>query len=314
MDIIKNIDKLFILDGNFVKKELRIKTPKELGKIIAKISDLNMEEVTFTITDIENSIETVETIIEALIINLNIEVVKYKKVAFKVIKAWEDSPDEFKIKKLSFPKDEEIFERKGLLSDNQYHISLFILFFNYYKSFGHGFTTGCGNYTFYEKGYYETQIEEVDSWVSKIVKELKTTKIKDRFKKYLINNDVSISHKKLERFVKLSDEKVDVKSEPNPPFPMKIDGGTLNSILSNGEEYFEIDDDFIIAFKEEYNVDLSPLVDWEVSYGTNDTHHNDGQICEYFIEFSSPEGHIYNTTNEHCLMTGWNFNDGEIIF
>lgn len=71
-------------------------------------------------------------------------------------------------------------------------------------------------------------------------------------------------------------------------------------------------DETIINNLAEDEIDISCLLNWEVSYERKGEHHNDGQICDYTVTFTSPEGHEYHAYDSHCAITGWSFR-GEVV-
>ena len=152
MDFLNNIDKEFILTSNFnfIKENYHYLFEKgddiNLGTINVKTSDLNMEEAEFYITEIENIDDIVTQVSELMIKCLTRDADKYKKLAKKVIEAWETSPRKFKQQKEHYSND--TYKRRGLLSSNEYYTSVFILFdkVSYHSDFR--FSTGCGGDTY----------------------------------------------------------------------------------------------------------------------------------------------------------------------
>jgi len=312
MEFIKNIRKPFILSPDFnIKKELRIKTQLDFGKVVLILDDLHMGGGTFKIKSIENGDQLVDEIINGMINDLTKSSEKAKKIARKVIKAWEKNPEAFIKQKKSHSSD--IYINKGLLNDNDYHHHVWANFENLsYMYHDLGFSTGWGGDTHYAKSYYEEGILNLDKWTAKRIKEVKTSKIKKRITNYLYKIQIEFSFNQILKHLSV-DNKTKIVKKRIPPFPVQLTGQIMNALLyawDSGE--LEFDDEGIEIFNEEYGIDLTPLKDWEINTSHEGEHHNDGQMCDYTVEFQSPDGHSYYAYNTHCLMTGWNFSDGPI--
>lgn len=316
MDFLKNINKEFILtsDFNFIKENYHYIFKKgddiNLGTVKVKTSDLNTSKAEFYITEIENIDDVVTQVAELLIKNVTRDVNKYKKAAKKVLKAWNESPEEFKQQKDRYSKD--TYKRRGLLINKEYHQSVFILFDNLSIHPDYGFTTGCGGDTYYAKEVYEENLESIDQWLEKMKKELVSSKIKKRLKNYIMKNTVTIPIGKLEESIALSTDEIKVsnsskksKSPKKPEFPVKFTASQMNYFLSEYGEAF-LDEEMIEEFNSQNDVDISPLLHWEILVEHEGYHHNDGQVCDYTATFIHPDGHEYYVGSSHSLMTGWN--------
>lgn len=316
MDFLKNINKEFILtsDFNFIKENYHYIFKKgddiNLGTVKVKTSDLNTSQAEFYITEIENIDDVVTQVAEAMVTSLTRDSSKYKKIAKKVIKAWNESPEKFKQQKDRYSKD--TYKRLNLLNDKEYMQSVFTFFdkVSYHSDFR--FSTGCGGDTYYAKEVYEEGLESIDKWIEKATKELASAKIKKRLKNYIMKNTVTIPIGRLEDSIALSVDEIKVtnNSKDKPKFPIKFTANELNMLLDNFSEAC-IDQEFIDEIKsdewnEYFKVDMTPLLDWEISVENEGYHHHDGQVCDYTATFIHPDGHEYYVYSEHCLMTGWN--------
>jgi hypothetical protein len=316
MDFLKNINKEFILtsDFNFIKKNYHYIFKKgddiNLGTVKVKTSDLNTSQAEFYITEIENIDDVVTQVAEAMVTSLTRDASKYKKIAKKVIKAWNESPEKFKQQKDRYSKD--TYKRLNLLNNKEYMQSVFTFFdkVSYHSDFR--FSTGCGGDTYYAKEVYEEGLESIDKWIEKATKELASAKIKKRLKNYIMKNTVTIPIGRLEDSIALSVDEIKVsnsskksKSPNKPEFPVKFTAIQMNYFLSEyGEAY--LDEEMIEEFNSQNDVDISPLLHWEILVEHEGYHHNDGQVCDYTATFIHPDGHEYYVYSEHCLMTGWN--------
>lgn len=308
MDLIKNINETFQINQDFFKNSnYHLKSNEDCGSILGEIIDLSLSEVTVEITSIQNIDSYVDSIITSLILKLEKDVIKYKKISNKIIKAWRETPEMFKTKDRT-GKYGEVFENKTLLSDNEYSISLNVFFFNYFSSGDFRFTSGYGEHSYYGVELYIDDLNEVDAWFEKIKKDLTSKKIKDRFIKYVLKHNIEIPLNKIYDVLTLS-ETSPIKPD-RPVLPINIDGAILNGLFYQHGSNLEINKNIIQYVMSEHDVDLLPLLGWEIESYTDDYHHHDGQVCDYVITLSSPEGYEYYAYDEHCLMTGWNFDDG----
>lgn len=311
MDLLQNIDKNMYISNNVVKRNVSgiLKSLDDTNKVMVKAYEISVDEksVSLEIVDITNLDELLDRAIEEEFIKYDKEVAKYKKVLNKIISCWENTPEQFKKEKTSW--GETIYTHKTLLTDNEYHAGLSFYFGSYSKYNDKSFTTGCGDKTFYPLDTLKTYLD-VDSWVENVKKEVKSTKIKTRIKKNLFKTCLQIRFNQIDTELSLTEFAPVKKLGNKGPFPMTISGSVLNGILSeSGGDAFTIDEEFIEFAKEEYEVDFTPLIDWEIHASTDGYHNHDGQVCDYTVVFSPLEGDNYHAYNSHCLVTGWNFRD-----
>jgi len=316
MDFIRNINKPFILKPTFniLKETKGIKSSMTQPEMGVKLIELDIHGATFKIIDYPNVDEVVEEVLTKLSEKLIKDVKKIKRIANKVIKEWNEAPENFTPKK-GYSKT--VYLNKDLLSDNDYRHSVSYYFDNlseYYHDLT--FTTGNGGDTHYEKEYYINGIKEIDIWLEKQLKLFKSTKIKKRVKNYLNKTVFELEMHEILKHIEIKRTRSTSKKEviAKPPFPIVFRGSELNSLLfayDSGELVF--DEIYIEIFQEEFGLDISSLTDWEINISYKGEHHNDGQIVDYTVEFMSPDGHTYYAYDSHCLMTGWDFSGTVII-
>ncbi|MEK6828779.1 MAG: hypothetical protein AABY15_01545 [Nanoarchaeota archaeon] len=113
--------------------------------------------------------------------------------------------------------------------------------------------------------------------------------------------------------------------EKKKPFRKELifDEDEVNSILSVFDEFDftygreskgkKISQDMIDYVKENYDEYFSEaferLKGYKVSFETDGSHKNDGQMVEYAFLFKSPSGKETYLTTEMCLMVGWNYHE-----
>jgi hypothetical protein len=320
MEFIKNINGTFILKPEFnllknllegkVAYEVKQNIPKEtFSEINVRITNIDLGGVTFSIVNPQVLEKLPEKITSTLIDNLKKNIEKTKKVANKVIDAWENNPKKFIKKEQSWGKI--VYEYKKLLTDDEYHTGAFFFFDKISYHFELSFVTGCGSHTYYNKDYFVKALEKIDQWFEDTCKIVKTEKIQKRIFKYLSKIEISLSFPEVIKYISIPKEEIKLKEEKKPPFPIVLNGDELNSILSAFDGGI-IDQEFIDIIKEEYDIDISSLLDWELSSTTEGYHHNDGDFCDYTVTFTSPNGHSYELYNSHCLVTGYTFS-GKLI-
>jgi hypothetical protein len=316
MDFLKNINRDFILspEFDFIKKHYHyLFEPGDkitMEDIIIKVDDIDRRLATFFIDSIGNIDDVVNQVVAKMEKSLTKDVDEFKVLANRVIKAWEETPNNFVKHRENFLNGKKIYKNKGLLIGEEYSLSVFVLLdkISYHSDFR--FSTGYGSETYYEKDFYVNCMNEIDPWIASTMKELNSAKVKKRIKNQLLKNKILIPLTKLEKFLTLADKTTPEKDSVKPPFPMSFTDDEINFLMSEiGECY--ISENLIEELSEE-GFDISSLLDWEISYEHEGEHHNDGQICDYTITFTSPDGYEYYAYNSHCLMTGWNFY-GEVV-
>jgi len=308
MEFLKNINKEFILSKEYdlIKNEYRLKLKDGISNDIKiKIVGIDLETIEFSI-DISDLGNISEKISDELVNSLTREYEKTRIIANKILDAWDKTPEKFIKKDTSWGK--VVYEYVGLLKNVEYHQHTH-LYFEKISEHGMDFTTGCGGDTFYSKSEIEEQIKKEDIWFPKTVKMLKDKKTLKRIENYVSKRIFSISIKQFIKYVSIPGtqtikEKVKVKK---PKFPIKFTGDDLNTILDIFSDHILIDDEFIQDVKSDSGVDISVLMDWEITEGTDGYHNTDGDHCDYEVCFTSPDGHEYKFYNTHCLITGYNF-------
>lgn len=318
MDFLKNINKEFRFNPeyNFIKNEYHYLFRKKdenikLEDVIVLVDDINKRSVYLTIKSIGNIDQVVDKLASLVCERLVEDAEKFKVIANKVIKAWEKTPEKF-VEQVGGFVNKKTYKHKGLLNDDEYGLSVFAMIgkISYHSNFS--FSTGWGGDSYHDKDFYVNRLSEIDPWVSKIVKEVNSTKVKTRIKNQLLKINIDIPISKIEtRLELIGKNKSKDKISKKPPFPMTFSYKDMNFFLSQIGECF-LDEELIEELDEEYELDLSSLLNWEVSIEHEGYHHNDGQICDYTVTFTSPEGHEYHAYNSHCLVTGWNFY-GEVV-
>lgn len=221
---------------------------------------------------------------------------KNKKLFEKMIKTWEEQPDLFKLKQLSFSKKEKIYNcSKDLFGDDYTCV----------------FSTGCGSNTFYEKEYYVERLKTWDKDFEDALKRLK--KNVGDYKKSLKGAEIEIMPRELDSYLMLAEAPSTTTTKKKKSEKFVVDGDLLNDLM-----YFldndggEVNDELIEYAKEEE--ESNELIDFLnkikgacISSEHEGYHHNDGQICEYTLCISMPDGTDYYAYDEHSLMNGWSF-------
>jgi hypothetical protein len=98
------------------------------------------------------------------------------------------------------------------------------------------------------------------------------------------------------------------KNKNKPPMP-SIDGYALNRLLRESDDDWVFDQELIDYCLEEDEDDWTNFLGWGVKVESAGFHHHDGQIVDYTVYFTSPEGHSYHVNDSHNLVVGWDFDD-----
>jgi hypothetical protein len=318
MDFLKNINKEFRLtdEYGFFKKTYHYLFKNSEDKIepkdiIVLVDDINMRKVSLTFKSIGNIDEVVDQVANLMCKNLTEDADKFKVISNKVIEAWENTPKKFIQQKLSFSN--ETYKYIGLLNNEEYMLSVFALFGNISFHSNFRFSTGCGGDTYFGKDFFIQCLNEIDSWLSKTIKEINSAKIKNRIKNQILNKSkIEIPLSKIDTYLELVDNETH-KDSVKPPFPIKFTDNQMNLFMGEFGECY-IDEEIVEELMDQYGLDISNLLEWEVSYEHEGEHHNDGQICDYTITLTSPDGHEYYAYNSHSLVTGWNFYGDVVIW
>lgn len=314
MSLLKNIKKELLLKPTYsiLSKHYQYLASKQVlesidfGETRVMVNHIDMDEVIFKVTSIKNIDNVVDELTEILIDRLVRDSNKFKTLATKVLKAWEETPELFKKQTGS---SKETYLRTGLFNSDEYMTSVFLSFDKISYHSDYSFATGYGGNTYYPKKYYSESLSSIDAWVNKISKEVRSAKVKARIKNALLKLSFSINTSKAEDII--SDniiEKIDKKSNSKKiEFPLKLSANDMNMLLDEFEGF--VDEDEVELFKEEFEIDLSPILNWEISKDTDGYHNHDGQVCDYTATFTSPEGFEYYIHDSHSLVTGWNLSD-----
>ncbi len=129
------------------------------------------------------------------------------------------------------------------------------------------------------------------------------------------NYKIPIKYSKIEETIEL-DEKAKVSRRPSIDF--KIDADDLLNILSEFDNDFTIDEDFISELvKLEYDNEViekfKKFIGSSIEVSHEGEMYSDGQILEWTITLSTKEGHDYIICDAHCAITGWRLR-GEVEF
>jgi hypothetical protein len=306
MDFIKNINEEFILTNfNFLKEiknySLILNENILAEDVLVSVTDINKKEVFLKIINIGNIDNLIEDIANIMCKKLIEYADDYKLIASKIIKSWEDSPEKFILQKNN---RDNTFKNLELLTNDEYIKSVSVFFGKLYYS-GFYFTTGWGDKSFYNKDYYINNLNEIDAWLAKSLKDIKSSKTKPKIKNEIYRNIITIPLSDTNKYLILNEKEV-TKNSLKPKFPIAFNAEELNTLISSINSHVYITDDIIEDFNSE-DIDISKLKDWEISYSHDGYHHNDGQICDYEVIFTSPEGYNYYLYDSHSLITGWNF-------
>jgi hypothetical protein len=274
---------------------------------MVKVDNITMEGVQFSIHDIEGIEFLLDELINNAINQLSTSTEKYKKVVAKILKAWEKSPESFKKQKASYSS--ETYINKGLLTDREYFAGPFYSVAGSFEGFSEcRIPTGCGEDTYYAPERYKQGLAQVDAWVEKTIKGLKTTKSRDKLKKKMYKSSLFLSFSELDKWFSIPVNSEPEKRKKITPFPFQIDGELLNRIMRLSEaDAVEVDEEFIEYAKEELDIDISFLLGYEIASESHGKHYNDGQMVEYTLTLTSPEGNSYQAYDLHSLVTGWSF-------
>lgn len=313
MRFIENIKENFILSPkyNILEKIHRLKTSEFVQpELRVKISDINMDGIKFIISNTATVSKASEFIANQLIKNITADIAKVKKIATKVLDAWEKTPGNF----IQRADHDDCYMNKNLLSSDEYRTSALVSFgkVSYFSDLH--FTRGCGSDSYYGKEYFKAGLENADKWLSKVISELKSDKIQARISNYFNKTEIKLTYPEVLEYITIPNNKSIfevIKEVKKPEFPITFSSSCLNCLLSEIGGECVVDDEIIHFCISEFEEDLSAIRDYEISSETNGYHNHDGQVCDYKVTFTSPAGHDYNCYNSHCLITGWNF-DGKI--
>jgi len=308
----KNINGEFALSPSYMLsiRDFDIK----MGSVNVKISEIDKQDISVNISSSEGLGECARSISQEMILRLEKGVKKQKRISLKVIKEWENNPDNFKFKKEAY-SGEKIYIHESLLKDSEYS-SYIGIFFDKISISCHDltFSTGYGSSTHHEKGYYEEGIEMLDVWLVKEVKKIKSAafikRVINQIKKHSFDFSIFKAHEYLSIPTK-DTKKVPSEKSKKKPFPFSFSADDLNDFLTEcGGRTIYIDSEIIEELSDGFKFPLADLEEWEIISDTDGHHNHDGDMCEYTVTFTSPDGHDYHLYNTHSLYTSWNF-DGD---
>ena len=330
MEFLKNISKDFVLKKGFEiykdhidlsdhiynLKELEnliknycVKTQQDLTFKLINV-DIDNSKISFKINDCESLDLIVLDVIEKIkpLLNLKTEDLRYK--INLIIDEWDKNPGNFLERRSSF-------NGKSFYNNNIANVIHDSYNYVYIKFLNKELLDFSCEIKFFEKEYYLKLLNKLEEWEKKTTKEINLSKFKSKIKNAILREEFEVSIEQFIKTVEIPESKENsiekIKEVEKPGFPIKLIGWQLNIILNEGFRDGEINEQFIEDVKEVCGIDLSCLLDWEIKTGTDGYHNNDGQICDYTVEFISPDNNFYYAYNSHCLVTGWNFNDYKIV-
>lgn len=314
MNFLKNIKKPFVLKSGYNfsgdKEFKKIVNNPKLGKVIVKVDNITMDGVLFSISEIEGIEFLLDDLINIAISQINTSTEKYKKVINKILKAWEKEPEKFKQQQQS-SLTKETYVNKGLLSDKEYCTRPYYSVGGVYDGFMDAcIITGYGSETYYDAERLKLSLIEVDEWVYKTIKNLKTARGREKFKKAILRGraNLSLTFEELEQWIEIPETIKPDKKQKKVPFPFQIEGSIMNIIMGEvSDDFVEVNEEFVEYIQKESGVDINFLLGWEIAYKSSGEHHHDGQMVEYTLILTSPNGNRYQAHDTHCLVTGWNF-------
>ena len=311
MEFIKNIKGEFFLSSKYKIRQLsKFKNIKN-GNIKVKVSNIDMYCVKFKVVDFGNIDDNVDIIIKSLIKDLKDKVVEAKRIAEKVIYAWDTNQKSFIFQEKNY-KEEKVYKNRNLLTNDEYSHYTGVSFENIFISELLSFTTGLGSSTYFEKHYYTQKLSEIDEWLETQIKVLEDNKMRKRVVNALNKMVFEFSFNDVVKYI-TPDTTLSIKNKKDK-FPLSIKGEQLNNILySCSDEHQIIDDEFIELIKNEIGLDLTNLKDWDISSESEGDHAHDGDNCDYKVIFCSPDGDEYITYDNHNLINGWSFDDDEEV-
>lgn len=98
------------------------------------------------------------------------------------------------------------------------------------------------------------------------------------------------------------------KNKNKPKMP-SVDGYALNRLLSESDDNFTFDQELIECLINEDEDDWTEFLGWTVGVESEGFHDHDGQVVDYSVYFTSPDGHLYVVNDRHSLICGWDFDE-----
>lgn len=201
MEFIKNIHKDFVLkSGYLLDDHIDVFSSSE---ILVRLKKINMENATFRISKFESVDASVDEAVEILVTQLKKDVAKWKVIAQKIIKAWEESPELFKRQKESYNQD--TFKRTGLLKNHEYMHNLYVFFGDsMIANFEHSsFCTGCGEDSYYNKDFFVKAFSGIDEWLDATLWELQTKEMKKKMRSSLLKKSIQMDFKEVLKHISI---------------------------------------------------------------------------------------------------------------
>lgn len=315
MEFLKNIKKDFILSKEYklIEEEYSITLKDYIPKdITIRVVDMNIDVIDVMISDISELGDISKKISDSLIENLTIEFDDVTKTVLKILDAWENMPDKF----IKVERATDVYEFKGLIQRSKYYEPVNIHFekLNFY--FNVNYPGGYGENTFKNKDVIKESFQNLEPWFKKSCKDLKSSAILKRIENYISKKCFSIPIEDFIKYVSIPETEIKTNKieEVKPEFPISFSGEELNGLLYCFDSHVCIDEEFVEEVRVDCQIDISVLLGWEITEGSEGYHHTDSDHCDYEICFSTPDGkHEYSLTNSHCLMTGYNFHGDSII-
>jgi hypothetical protein len=299
IDILANVGKKFKL-----RKDLPglYRGSKFIKGTLLELKEIEIESnsavIIFKLSKSNDLAKIEKELLEKYLTETNNKLIKRKNLYAKIIKIWQETPEIFKAQGKPYG-DGKVFDctTPDLMG----------------KNYMNGFVTGCGGNSFYSEKWFQNHL---DNWDKLVAEETKSTKsmVKSMMRD-IVKEDIEVKYSKVEETIEL-DEKIKVTRKPKIDFT--IDADDLTSILSEFDNDFDIDQEFIDELvKLEYDDQLiekfKKFIGSTIEVSSEGEMYNDGQILEYTITLSTKEGHEYTIHDSHCAITGWRLS-GEVEF
>jgi len=315
MEFLKNIKGKFNLnpDCKVLKHVDGVNNSHAQCPMTLKVNSINLnsigKEIEFKVVSVDDIDILIDTIISGLTNRITKETNKAIRITKLIIKEWTENPSNFK-------------KNKGGYNSDPYHNSK-IKFGNlkdwifpsakYSRlSIRIPFDNGHESNTFKSLEDNQTILTKLTTKLDKELTKLNSDVIRTRIGNYIMSEEIKLSVSDVIKYVTVSNDSTKIKKRKLKKCPISFSGDELNAMLRETGGLMEIDNEFINYLLEETGVDITKLMDWTINSGTNGFHNNDGQLCDYWVTFDSPDGDTYRLTNKHCLVTGWNFHGEKI--
>lgn len=300
IDILANVGKKFRLRKPI--KQMYGSGKIETGTLV-ELKEVQLDTssaiIVFRLSKSNDLAKMEKELLDEYLTKLTNDLTKRKTQYAKIIKIWQETPEIFKEQERHYFKEDKVFNctTPELMG----------------KHYMNGFVTGCGSNSFYSQKWFQNHL---DNWDKLVAEETKSTKsmVKSMMRD-IVKEDIEIKYSKIEESIEL-DEKAKVSRRPNIDF--KIDADVLLDILSEFDDDFTIDEDFISELvKLEYDNEViekfKKFIGSSIEVSHEGEMYNDGQILEWTITLSTKEGHDYTICDAHCAITGWRLK-GEVEF